>query len=102
MFDAVEIEDKEVELHKLNEEFNRKKADYTANNGNPDSFLQKLERLMNALTTRLNGNMNKKVSFHLGRQEAKKEFVKKKALVKKKRKWTAQRKKKIELRIRPK
>ena len=37
------IEDKEVELHKLNEEFNRKKADYTANNGNPDSFLQKLE-----------------------------------------------------------
>ena len=39
---------------------------------------------MNALTTRLNGNMNKKVSFHLGRQEAKKEFVKKKSQVKKK------------------
>ena len=88
------IEEKEGELHKMNEEFNKKKAEYTANNGNPDSFLKKLERLMNALTTRLNGNMNKKVSFHLGRQVATKEFVKKKTQVKKKRKWTAQRKKK--------
>ena len=31
------IEDKEVELHKLNEEFKKKKAEYTANTENPET-----------------------------------------------------------------
>ena len=88
------LEEKEVELHRLNEEFEQKRTEYTANSENPSSFLQKLETLMNALTSRLNGNMNKKVSFHLGSQHVEKEFVKRKSQVKKKRKWTASRKKK--------
>ena len=83
-----------MELLHLNEQFNNSKCDYMDNHENPDVFLQKLERLMNALTSRLNGSMNKKVSFHLGRQEATKEFVTKKPQVKKKRKWTTNRKKK--------
>ena len=56
------LEEKEVELHRLNEEFEQKRTEYTTNSENPSSFLQKLETLMNALTSRLNGNMNKKVS----------------------------------------
>ena len=38
--------------------------------------------------------MNKKVSFHLGRQQTSLVFVKKVDQIKKKRKWTASRKKK--------
>ena len=96
------IEEKEVELHQVREEFEKKKAEYTDINENPEVFLQKLETLMNALTSRLNGQMNKKVSFHLGRQETTKEFVRKKPQVKKKRKWTASRKKKNRIAYRTK
>ena len=80
------IEEKEVELLHLNEQFNKNKSDYTDNHENPNVSLQ--EKLMNALTSRLNGSMNKKNSFHLGRLEATLEFVKKKSPVKKKRKST--------------
>ena len=62
------IDEKEIELHQSNELFEQVKEDYISNNENPDRFLIKMEALMNALTHRLNTSMNKKVSFHAGRQ----------------------------------
>ena len=96
------IEEKEVELHQFNEEFENKKSAYTNNSEDPVRFLQKLEKLMNTLTCRLNGSMNRKVCFHLGRQETSKEFVKKTTQVKKKRKWTTNRKRKNRIAYRKK
>ena len=61
-----------------------------------------MEALMNALTHRLNTSMNKKVSFHAGRQQATVTFVRKKTQVKKKRKWTANRKRKNRINYRRK
>ncbi len=91
---ALAIEDKENEITHISTEFNQRKTVYTENSSNPTVFLQRLEKLMNAHTHRLNSNLNKKVSFHLGRQQPQTEFVKKKVQVKKKRRWTASRKKK--------
>ena len=96
------IEEKELELSKCSEEFDKKKREYTEINENSVQFLQKLEKLMNVLTNRLNSIMNKKVSFHSKRQQQKTEFVKKKPQVKKKRKWTASRKKKNRIKYKSK
>ena len=99
---ALAIEDKEEELRQLNQEFEQKKSEYTENNTDTRGFLEKLERLMNGLTHRLNANMNKKVNFHSGRHQTHTEFVKKKNMVKKKRKWTTSRKKKNRAKYRTK
>ena len=48
---------------------------------------------MSALTQRLNKKMNKKISFHRGSEQPSIEFTTSKVAVKKKRKWTANRKK---------
>lgn len=85
-------------MAKINTEFNLKKVQYTENNADPTSFLLRLEKLIGTHTYRLNKTMNKKVSFHLGRQTTPTKFVKKKVQVQRKRKWTANRKKKIGLR----
>ena len=91
------IEEKNEELNQIQEEFSQAKEEYVSTNVSPDVFLQKLEKLMNAVTHRLNKHMNKKVSFHLGQDRPTTEFVKKIVQVKKKRKWTLNRKKKNRL-----
>ncbi len=96
------IEDKEIELTRINTEFNLKKVQYTENNADPTSFLLRLEKLIGTHTYRLNKTMNKKVSFHLGRQTTPTKFVKKKVQVQRKRKWTANRKKKNRIAYRTK
>ena len=88
------IKEKNEELNQVNGEFSRVKSDYTTSNGSPNNFLEKLQRSMNALTHRLNKNMNKKVSFHLGRNQTATEFVKQTVQVKKKRKLSLNQKKK--------
>ena len=71
------IEDKDIELSQVSAEFDRLKGEYIATNVDSNTFLTKLEKLMNALTQRLNKTMNKKVSFHLGSQQTSLVFVKK-------------------------
>ncbi len=88
------IEEKDMELSQANEQFNNMKEEYINTISSHDNFFGKLEKLMNALSHRLNNNVNKKVAFHLGHQQPRVEFVKKKVQLKKKRKWTADRKKK--------
>ena len=88
------MEDKEIELLQANTEFSNLKQEYVTTNRNHEGFLIKLERQTDNLTYRLNKNMNKKVSFHLDHQQPPIEFVKKKIQTKKKRKWTAESKKK--------
>lgn len=88
------IDEKEIELQQSQHQFDQMKVDYISNNENPDQFLNKMDALMNALTQRLNISMNKKVSFHAGREQTTVTFVKKRCQVKKKRKWTANRKRK--------
>ena len=88
------IEEKEDELQQSNEKFDQLKQHYMSSNESPNTFLTKMDTLMNALTQRLNTTMNKKVTFHMGRQQPVISFVKKKIQVKKKRKWTANRKRK--------
>ncbi len=95
------IEEKDLELQKLNEQFSNMKQSYVERSQNPTSFLQKLEKSSNTLTRRLNEKMNKKVSFHLGRQQ-KMVFTKPLVQEKKKRKWTAARKKKNRIRYKAK
>ena len=77
----------------LSDEFDRSKQLYTDNNANSYSYFDKLQKLMSALTQRLNKKMNKKISFHLGSEQPSIEFTTNKVAVKKKRKWTANRKK---------
>ena len=88
------IEEKDIELSGCSAEFNRIKQEYTERNEDSERFLQKLEISMNVLTYRLNSSMNKKVAFHSNRQHQHTEFVKKKPQVRKKRKWTLNRKRK--------
>ena len=91
------IEEKNIELSQTIEKFNQIRKEYIDANADHETFLSKLEKYMNAITHRLNINMNKKITFHLGRQQPLIEFVKKKMQAKKKRKWTANRKKKNKL-----
>ena len=96
------IEEKDIELSSSNEQFNRMKHEYTCTNENPDQLLNKVEKSVESLTHSLNCNMNRKITFHLGRQQPRLKFVKKKTLTKKKRKWTAERKKKNRMNYRNK
>ena len=59
----VSIEDKEIQLYGLNQEFERKRIECTVNSGNFSSFLQKLETLMNAYIYHLTWSINKIFSF---------------------------------------
>ena len=85
------VEEKEKELQQANEHFEQMKQNFLANTENPDRVLTKMDSLMNALTHRLNKNMNKKISFHVGREQPPVTFVNNKMIVKKKRKWTSNR-----------
>ena len=73
-----------------------------ANTENADRFYTRMDALMNALAQKLNATMNKKISFHIGRQHSPIEFVKKKTHAKKKRRWTANRKRKNRVRYKKK
>ena len=89
------IEEKDLELAQINEQFNYLKEAYQLDNESANTFFNKLESSTNALTSRLNKTMNKKVCFHAGfTQPVTIKFAEEKTLVKKKRKWTANRKKK--------
>ena len=72
------IEEKEIELSQTTATFNEMKQEYMNTNVEYEQFLGRLEKLTNALTCRLNKNMNKKVSFHLEHQQPAIDFVKKK------------------------
>ena len=77
------IEEKDLELERLNNEFNETKQTFLERNENPTEFLMKLEKSSNALTQR----MNKKMGFHLQGHHEVIEFAKSKPQVKQKRKW---------------
>ena len=89
------IEEKDLELERLNTEFNEKKQSLLERNENPTVLLMKLEKSSSTLTQRINQKMNKKMGFHLQGQHEVIEFTKSKTQVKQKRKWTAERKKKM-------
>lgn len=96
------IDDKEAELQVHNEQFEQMKQSHMANTENVDRFYTRMDALMNALAQKLNTTMNKKISFHIGRQHLPIEFVKKKTHAKKKRRWTANRKRKNRVRYKKK
>ena len=97
------IEEKESELRKYTDEYNQRKQELLENSDDPNSCVNKLQKLMNALTKRLNKKMNKKMSFHLGCQQlTTTEFTTNKIQIKKKRKWTENRKKKNRLKYKAK
>ena len=87
------IEEKESELRKYTVEYNQRKQELLENSEDPNSCVNKLQKLMNALTKRLNKKMNKKMSFHLGCQQlTTTEFTTNKIQIKKKQKWTENKK----------
>ena len=70
------IKEKDLELERLNNEFNAKKQSFLLKNINPEHFLRKLEDSSNKRSRQINQKMNKKISFHLQGQHKKIEFTK--------------------------
>ena len=86
------IEEKDLELVRLNSEFDELKKSFLQQNENTTPFLTKLEMESNKQTRQINMKMNKKLNFHLQGQHEVMEFTKPKKQVKQKRRWTQQRK----------
>ena len=88
------VNEKEFELQRLNNEFDTLKRTYLDHTEDSVRFLTKMEQSSHRRTQKINERMNKKVNFHLQRQDQNIEFTTTKKQVKKRRKWTQNKKKK--------
>ena len=93
----IAIEEKDLELQSLNADFTEKKQSYVERSGNATQFLNKMENVSTKNSHNINERMNKKINFHLQQQHQTIVFTTVKTQVKKKRTWTANRKRKNRL-----
>ena len=83
---ALAVEEKDIFLEQLNEEFNTSKEEYINSINDPSEFLSRLEQSSSKQFRKLNEKFIKKTAFHLQRRQEMIEFIKFKLYRKKKKK----------------